>query len=663
MNSFFERRYIIIGIFVTVALILLARLAYIQLVDDRYLLNAYNNVLRKKIIYPARGFITDRNGKILVGNQYVYDITVTPKLVKPIDTAEFCRLIGIDKAGFIKRMQKAVNTAVSLPSTFEAQLPANLYYTLQERMTEFPGFDIQKRSVRRYPDSCAAHFLGYIGEANQREIKRSGGYYRQGDYVGISGVERSYETELRGQRGVQYLLVDSHGVPKGHFLNGANDTLQQAGERLTSSLDIRIQKLGERLMKNKVGSIVAIEPSTGEILCYVSSPTYDPNLLVGRERGNNVAKLYADPYNPFYNRPIQARYPPGSSFKPLSALIALQESMIVPGTSYNCPGKYLANNGKPKCTHVHGFVTLSSAIAESCNGYFSMVFERLINAHGGNQTDPTFTDWRSKVNKFGLGSKLGVDLPNENKGNLPTALYYDNHYGYNHWRSKTVLSLAIGQGEVEATPLQLANIECTIANRGFFYKPHLIKSIGDKNVIKQEYTVKNDVGIDPQYFEPVINGMQQVVEYGTARASKIPGIVMCGKTGTAQNPHGKNHSLFVAFAPRENPKIAIAVIVENSGDGGTYAAPIASFIVEKYLKDSISYRGQGFTPEYYAGLNLMPELKPKAPAPVKLPLNKADSLKKAASDSSKKAVLRTAAAKKARLANYLALQLRRKEHE
>jgi penicillin-binding protein 2 len=385
---------------------------------------------------------------------------------------------------------------------------------------------------------------------------------------------------------------------------------------------------------------VAIEPSSGEILCYVSSPTYDPNLMVGRERGNNAAKLYQDPYKPFFIRPIQAYYPPGSSFKPLSALIALQEGIITPQTTYYCPGSYQPGHGKPKCTHAHGLVNLSSAIAGSCNGYFAMVFEKLMNYHGARNTSATFTDWRQNVTKFGFGVKLDVDIPNEGRGNVPTALHYDNVYKTGNWRSSTILSLAIGQGELEATPLQLANIECTIANHGFYYKPHLIKGIGDKDIIKPEYTVKNNVGIDPQYFEPVIEGMQNVVEggggYATARRSKIPGIIMCGKTGTAQNPHGKNHSVFVAFAPRENPKIAIAVIVENSGDGGDYAAPIASFIVEKYLRGEITKRESGITPEEFTNMNRLPDLSnyihDKKPS-------KKDSLKKTDTDTSKKQVV------------------------
>jgi penicillin-binding protein 2 len=664
MNSFFERRYVVAGIFIIFILILLARLFYIQVIDDRYFLFAQKNVVRRFIQYPARGPILDRNGKTMVLNVPVYDIMVIPKQVQPFDTIEFCKLLGIDTAGFNKRMLKARKYSPYLASVFEKQLSPQLYASFQERLSEFPGFTGVQRPMRTYPDSAAAQFLGYIGEVTDPIIQRSGGYYRPGDYVGITGVERSYETVLRGQRGVQNWIVDSHNSYKGEYANGAYDTAAVTGERLISSLDMRIQKLGEKLMQNKVGSIVAIEPSSGEILCFVSSPTYDPNLLVGRERGNNASKLYKDPYKPFFTRPLQARYPPGSSFKPLSALIALQEGIITPQTTYVCPGRYLANNGKPKCTHVHGVVNLSSAIAESCNGYFAMVFERLINAHGPKNTEPSFNAWQNNVNKFGFGVRLDVDMPSESKGNVPTSKFYNRYYKRGGWRSKTVLSLAIGQGELEATPLQLANIEATIANHGFYYKPHLIKAIGDKQVIKHEYTVKNSVGIDPQYFEPVINGMQNVVEYGTAQGSKIPGIVMCGKTGTAQNPHGKNHSVFVAFAPRENPKIAIAVVVENSGDGGTWAAPIASFIVEKYLRDTITRRPSGINPDYYINANLLPELIKKVPAKPKVV--KPDSIKKAIDDSIRNSKMQSASSrpKKAKpVAKETAMLQKRKDNE
>jgi penicillin-binding protein 2 len=358
-------------------------------------------------------------------------------------------------------------------------------------------------------------------------------------------------------------------------------------------------------------------------------------LLVGRQRGNNAAALYANPYNPLFIRPIQAKYPPGSSFKPLSALIALQEGVITPQTTYYCPGYYQAGNRRIPCNNgeAHGTVNLSRAVALSCNGFFSMVFQKLLDRDGSKQTETTFANWRANVNKFGLGSKLDLDMPGESRGNLPTNLHYDNIYKRGGWRSSTIISLAIGQGELEATPLQMANIECTIANQGYYYKPHLIKAIGTQNVIKKEYTQKNYVGVDSQYFEPVINGMQAVVEHGTAIRSKIPGIVMCGKTGTAQNPHGDSHSVFVAFAPRDHPKIAIAVVVENSGEGAHWAAPIASFIVEQYLKGSISKRESGITPEYFMDANKLPDLTNYK---IKMKPSRADTLKKLKKDSVEK---------------------------
>lgn len=662
MNKFFERRYVVTGIFIAIIITLLARLYYIQLVDDRYSLYASRNVIRQVILYPARGPILDRTGKILVQNDPIYDITVNPKEVKPFDTLAFCKLINIDKEGFDKRFIKAVKYSPNRESIFEKQLSVQLYASFQERLHEFPGFYIQPRTVRTYPDSVAAQFLGFIGEAQDRDIKRSGGYYRPGDYIGVTGVEKAYEDVLRGQRGVRNEMVDSRGVAKGSYANGAFDTIARPGERLTSSLDINVQKLGERLMKNKLGSIVAIEPSTGEILCYVSSPTYDPNLMVGRERGNNSAKMYNDPYNPFFIRPIQAYYPPGSSFKPLSALIAMQEGVITPNTIYNCPGYYIAGNRRIKCFHgeVHGAVNLSRAVAESCNGYFDMVFEKLINLRGARNTDTSFNDWRNNVAKFGLGARLDLDMPGEGRGNLPKASYYDKVYRKGGWRSSTVISLGIGQGELLATPLQLANIEATIANHGFFYKPHLIKAIGEKQIIKHEYTVKNYVGVDPQYFDPVIDGMQNVVDFGTARGAKIPGIVMCGKTGTAEVKSGKDNSVFVAFAPRDNPKIAIAVVVENAGQGATWAAPIASFIVEKYLKGSISARPSGISPDYYMNANLLPDLSIYAQKMRKEHMRdsirsvRIDSIRKAKADSIKKAAqLKTAKNNKPGILNSL----------
>jgi len=611
MNTFFQRRYVIAGVFITLIIILLARLFYMQVIDDRYLKIANRNVIWQSVLYPARGPIYDRNNKILVQNKLVYDVSVVPRKVKSFDTVELCRLLEITRESFDQRMAKAIKYSRALPSKFDKQISPELYASLQERMSEFPGFFVEPHPVRIYPDSTAAQFLGYIGEAGEKVIKESGGYYRPGDYVGITGVEKAYESILRGQRGVRNVIVDSRGIERESYANGLFDTVAVSGEKVVSSLDIRIQKLGEKLMHNKVGSIVAIEPSTGEVLCFVSSPTYDPNLMVvGPDRGKRYNELNRDPYKPFVIRPIMATYMPGSSFKPLSALVALQEGIITQQTTYTCTGSYLPNRGKPKCTHVHGVVNLSSAIAQSCNGYFAMVFEKLINKAGARATAASFTDWRSRVTRFGLAQRLDIDMAGEVKGKLFTSEQYDKVYKKGGWRSKTVISLAIGQSEVEATPLQLANIECIIANKGYYYLPHLVKSVGNKPVIKREYTVRHDAGIDAKYFEQVIDGMENVVQQGTAYGSRIPGINMVGKTGTVQNSRGANHSVFVAYAPRENPKIAIAVVVENSGDGGTWAAPIASFVVEKYLRDTILPR-PSIRPEYYMNYNLLPPLKQK----------------------------------------------------
>jgi penicillin-binding protein 2 len=667
MNSYFVRRYVVAGIFITLLLILLAQLFYMQVVDDRYAIFAKNNVIRQFIDYPARGPILDRNGRVLVQNEPVYDVMVTPKNVKPFDTVEFCKLLGIDREHFDKQFTKAVKFSRALRSPFERQLSIQRGAALNERIFEFKGFELQPNTKRVYPDSVAAHFLGYVGEASPKAIENSNGYYHLGDQLGISGVEKSYESVLRGQRGVRNEMVDSRGISKGKYENGYYDTSAVAGERLISSLDIRIQKLGEQLMQNKVGSIVAIEPSTGEILAFVSSPTYDPNLMVGRERGNNMMAMYKNPYNPLFIRPIQAYYSPGSSFKPLDALIALQEGIITPQTTYFCPHYYQNGRSRVKCEHFDGNTDLRKGIAQSCNTYFCNVFSQLINRNGAKKTEATYAAWKQSVNKFGFGVKLDVDLPSERKGLVPTPLFYDNRFGKSRWRAATIMSLAIGQGELNATPLQMANIECTIANHGYFYKPHLIKAIGDKNVIRKEYLQRNSVGIDSGYFEPVIDGMQQVVESGTAREAAIPGIVMCGKTGTVQNSHGKNHSVFVAFAPRDHPKIAIAVVVENAGFGASWAAPIASYMVEKYLRNTISKpKGQV---QYIMNANLLPPPPGwKPPVKVKKPVNPADSGKKQNNDTTVKKPLELKSASKRNRQDtakrlFLTAQLKRKENE
>lgn len=589
MDNLFNRKYIIQGLFIVVALILIGQLFYIQVASDRYFLSANSNVLRKKYTFPARGVILDRNNRVLVQNEPVYDLMVTPNLVKPFDTLELCRIIGIDMKGFYKRFNKARNQSRYQRTVFEKQLSVQTYAALQERLSRFIGFETQNRTVRHYPDSVAGQFFGYVKEVTEKDIEDSQGYYRPGDYIGKAGIEREYNEALRGERGVENTIYNAKNVPQGSYLEGKFDTLAISGEALVSSLDIEMQKLGEQLLKNKVGSIVAIEPSTGEVLAFVSSPTYDPNLMVGRQQGNNYMDIFRSPNRPLTVRPMSGYYSPGSSFKPVDDLIALQEGVIDPNTTFNCPGVYWAGNHPVKCEHVDGPISMRRGLARSCNTYACYVFQKLMTQGKFKSKTAAYDSWEAKVRKFGIGSTLGLDMPFERKGRLFTSAEYTKRFG-KYWGYTTVISLAIGQGEMSATPLQMANIMAIIANRGYYIKPHLIKGIGDKKEVKKEYLVKNSVDIDAAHFEPVIDGMQDAVNspHGTARESAIPNILFCGKTGTVQNPHGKNHSVFIGFAPRDNPKIAIAVIVENAGFGSSYAAPIASYLTEKYLTGKLS---------------------------------------------------------------------------
>ena len=593
MNIFFERKFIIQAILIFTCFILIVRLFYIQVIDDSYFLSANNNVLRKLTIYPARGIIYDRQGKIIVQNEPVYDLMVIPRQAKNLDTIGFCKLMSIDKTEFITRINKARKFSPYKASIFAKQLSARAYASIQERLFDYQGFFVQNRTVRRYPDSVAAQVLGYIGEVDENRIKKTNNYYQIGDYIGISGIEKSYETVLRGQRGTKIIMVDALNRDQGSYEEGKYDTTAIAGEKLISSLDLRIQKLAEKLLRNKKGSVVAIEPSTGEILCFVSSPTYDPNLLVGPERGNNYIKLLKAPEKPLFIRPIMAQYPPGSIFKAVQALIGQQEKVITAESRFPCNGGYSIGNRMVKCEHNHSPLNLNESIAQSCNSYYCWLFKKLIDQGKYGSVEKNYLVWRDYILQFGIGKKLDIDLPNELGGLLPTVGFYDKYYSSGHWKSSTIISLAIGQGELGVTPLQMANTMAIIANRGYYYSPHLIKAIGKDQVKKETYTTKHLVKIDSSYFNVVIDGMQQVVDHGTATYAKIADIAMCGKTGTAQNSHGKSHSVFVAFAPRNNPKIAIAVIVENSGYGSTWAAPIASLLVEKYIKDSIS------RPAYY----------------------------------------------------------------
>jgi penicillin-binding protein 2 len=620
-----DRKTVIYFIFFSVVIVYLMRLFYIQVIDDRYKLSANNNVIRPITDYPSRGLIYDRKGRLLVYNEPVYDLMIIPKQAKHTDSLELCRLIGIPVEDYSEKFQKARAYSNVKASIFEKQLSVETYAAFQEKLYRFPGFFVQIRTIRKYPDPMAAHLFGYIGEVDTN-ITRKDPYYKEGDYIGKSGIEQSYEKVLRGRRGVRRIMVDVFNREKGSFQNGRYDTASVAGENLVISLDAELQKYGEKLLQNKVGAVVAIEPSTGEILACVSTPSYDPNLLVGRLRTKNYAQLLLDPAKPLFNRALMAYYPPGSTFKLINDLIAEEEGVLNPMTSYYCDGGYHMGSQTVKCDARHGFLYLESAIAYSCNTYHCHVFRSIIDQRKFRTTEEGYNVWRNHVLTFGIGKRLYSDLPQELKGNVPTVEYYDKYFGKGRWRSSTVVSLSIGQGELGITPLQMANTMCIISNKGYFYIPHIAMKIGNAMAKSQKFTQKNFTSVEPKYYDIVISGMESVLESGTAAASRIKGIQVCGKTGTAQNPHGKDHSLFVGFAPRDNPKIAIGIMVENGGWGSDWAAPIATLMMEKYLTDTITrpllekrmFDGV-ITPKIY---------QEKKPAP---PLRKADTTKVALS--------------------------------
>lgn len=585
-NVFALRKYIIAGIFSIACIAFVFRLFYMQVIDDQYKLDASNETFRHVTQYPPRGCIKDRNGKLLVTNEAAYDLMVIPNQVKDFDTNSFCSDLGITKADFNSGIKKAIqlNTA-SHASVFMKEVTPEIYAAFQEKMFKYHGFYSEVRTVRRYPLKIAPHLLGYLGEVSKELCERNP-KYREGDYIGMSGIEESYDEALGGKKGVKITVVDAMNREVGDYKNGKYDTLPNPGENLTSTLDATLQAYGEKLMQNKAGSIVAIEPSTGEVLALVSSPEYDPNLLVGNIRAHNYSSLVLDTLDiPLFNRALMAQYPPGSTFKPIEALIGQQEGVLNEHTTYYCAGSY--PGGKPKCDAKHGSLELEQAIAKSCNTYFSYVLMSIMGNRKYASTADALTAWRKYVNSFGLGTRLDIDLPSALRGNVPTVEHYDHVFGKDHWRPFTIISLGIGQGELEVTPLQLANEAAIIANRGYYYMPHVIKSIGDKNEIQKKYTTRHYTLVDPKYFDIVVQGMSDVVSDGTAAASKIPGVTMCGKTGTAQNPNGRDNSLFIAFAPMDHPKIAVCVVIERGGWGADWAAPIASLMIEKYLNDTI----------------------------------------------------------------------------
>lgn len=578
-----SRRQTVIAIFLVIGFIYLVRLFYIQVVDKSYTLSANNNVLRYVTQYPARGLIYDRYGTLLVYNEAVYDLMVLPKQVNDIDTTEFCRLLEISPEGFAERMEKAVNYSRYKPSLFEKQISKETYGYLEEKMYRFPGFFVQPRTIRYYPKPIGAHLFGYVGEVTQGMIDKNP-YYKSGDYIGISGIEKSYEEVLRGIKGMKIKMVDVHNREVGSFQEGRFDSAAIMGEDLYLSIDAELQEYGEQLMKGKMGSVVAIEPSTGEILAFLSSPSYDPNLLVGRVRSKNYRMLSEDAVKPLLNRAMAGTYPPGSTFKMVNDLVGLQEGLLDLHTRYSCQGK---TSSPIRCTHTHQSpLGVLTAIEQSCNPFHWQVFRTIITNGGYGGIRSNYVAWRNHVMSLGFGQKLGTDLQFELSGNIPSAEKFDGIYGKGHWNALTIRSLSIGQGEILVTPLQLANSAAVMANRGYYIVPHVVKGIGEKH--RKPASFRKVVStIDKEHFEIIVDGMRQVATMGTARWFQIDSVSMCGKTGTAENPHGDDHSLFMAFAPADNPKIAIAVIVENAGFGSTTALPIASLLIEKYIKRKV----------------------------------------------------------------------------
>ncbi len=588
-----KRKYVIGGFIVIIVLIYLIRLFNLQVLDSRYKDDADSNAFLRKAIFPSRGVIYDRNGNVVVYNRPAYDIMMIPKDVHPFDTLDFCRTLNISPEQLKKRFSdmkdKRLNPGYSSysPQTLLTHLSPEDYGKLQEKMYRFPGFFIQKRILREYNYHCAANVLGNIREVSPTDIERDP-YYSRGDYTGDLGVERSYEKYLRGEKGEEILIRDARGQIQGRFEDGARDKKAISGKNLTLGIDIELQEYAEQLMRNKIGAVVAIEPATGEILAMVTSPSYDPSLLVGRERGKNYAALRSNPQKPLLDRSIQGAYPPGSTFKPSQGLILLQEGIINLSTPFPCYRGYI-NGGLRVGCHPHGSpIPLKPALQTSCNAFFCWGFKAMIDRRSKYGTPAkAFEVWKNYLVELGYGYRLGVDIPGESRGFIPNAKFYNKIYGEDRWSANSIISVSIGQGEILATPLQIANLGATIANRGWYVTPHIVKEIQD-TVLEPEKLTRHQPHIDRQHFEAVAEGMRMAVTGGTCRLANLRDVEVCGKTGTAQNPHGRDHSVFLGFAPYHDPKIAICVYVENAGFGATFGVPIGSLLIEKYLKGSIA---------------------------------------------------------------------------
>ena len=584
-----NRKIFFIVLFAITGIVFISRLFHIQIIDDKYKVSAKNNALRYIYKYPARGLIYDRFGKLMVYNCASFDLVVVPIEIKNLDTLKFCNLIGISKDEFDKRMKKIINlSGYHKVSVFESDLPNHVYSQFQESSSSYNGFYIQNRTKRAYTLPIAAHTFGYIGEVSPSILEKDD-YYRPGDYIGINGIEKFYEKELRGEKGLNVRVVDVHNSIQGSYKDGKLDKKPIPGKDLFSSLDMELQNYAESLMVNKRGGIVAIEPATGEVLAIVSEPSYDPNLLIGRERSKHYLQLQNDEQNhPLYNRAIMTRYPPGSTFKVVNALAALQEGILNENTLFSCYGGYRISDNHTIDCHAHTSpLAIRPAIAYSCNSWFCWAFKRFVDNNKFSSSREGYEKWREYVMNLGFGRQLGIDLPNEFGGTVPEAEYYDKLKGSRKWYANSIVSVAIGQGEIGATPLQLANLTAIIANRGYYIVPHVIKAVGNEKNVNKNFKTKYQTGIDKKYFDIIVDGMEMAVTSGTATVAQIDGITVCAKTGTAQDPPRKNHSVFIAFAPKDEPKIAVAVLVENSGFGATYAAPIASLMIEYYINREV----------------------------------------------------------------------------
>lgn len=598
-----RRKYVLGGVFFFVILAYILRLFSLQFMNEDYKKNADSNALLKRIQFPARGSISDRNGKLLVYNQPSYDIMVVVNEAKCVDTLDLCRSLGITPEWYKKRLEEIKDPTKNpgysdyTQQIFMSQLSAEEFSSFQEKLFRFPGFYVQKRSIRQYTNSHAAHLLGDVGEVGPHDIENDD-YYQSGDYIGKQGVERSYERELRGVKGTEILLRDARGRIKGAYQGGKLDQAPIPGKNLTLSIDLELQKLGERLMKGKLGSIVAIEPATGEVLCMVSSPTYDPHLMIGRQRGKNSIELSRNPMKPLINRAISGRYPPGSTFKTSQALTFLQEGIISPtGTSYPCSHGFIFGGLRVGCHGHPAPLPLIPAIATSCNGYFCWGLYHMMNSKKYKNVQEAMTRWKDYMVSMGFGYQLGIDLPGENRGMIPNADYYDKAYK-GSWSGLTIISISIGQGEVCLTPLQIANLGATIANRGYYITPHVVKDVQGE-ALDSAFTKRHYTMVDSKYYDYVVEGMRKAVTGGTCRSANTYMYEVCGKTGTAQN-RGHDHSVFMGFAPREHPKIAVAVYVENGGFGATYGVPIGALIMEKFINGKLSPTSEDRAKEFEA---------------------------------------------------------------